>query len=232
MTELRESLVLPARKMKCVVEPPADDDRRKVEALAYFVVSPDDGPGYRIYEEEDVLVYGGVHALERALERMNYWYGYLGRVWGDPSPHGVSYEMSEFARLPNPNQVNLRIGRRNPAFGRSDMEQRIFQEAFEVVNRMLNSWNQEDEGVVDAYTVKHLRISRKQLQRVASALHVVSRVHEIVEVSVIKYWYDATWAGPQFPDLVLAEFPVNLPLEFQRSLEQVIAVEVMPLALC
>jgi len=90
-------------------------DQSRVEALVYFVVSPEDGPGHRIYEEEDILARGGVHAAERVLENENYWYGYLGRVWGEPSPRGVTYQDSEFARLPAPNQTIMKIGRRNPA---------------------------------------------------------------------------------------------------------------------
>ena len=86
--------------------------------------------------------------------------------------------------------------------------------------------------MVDAYTLKQLKISGPQLVRVASALQTLPRVHEIVEISVIKYWYESRWAGPQFPDLVLAEFSVNIPLQFRRSIEQAIAVEVVPFASC
>jgi len=207
-------------------------DQSRVEAMVYFVVSPDDGPGHRIYEEEDILARGGVHAAERLLENENYWYGYLGRVWGEPGPRGVTYQDSEFARLPAPNQTILKIGRRNPAFGRSDLEKHIFQEAFSAVGRMLHSWNKQEEGVVDAYALKQLKISAYQLLRVASALHTLERVHELAEVSIIKYWYDSTWAGLQFPDLVLGEFTVDVPLEFRRSNEQIVAVEVVPFASC
>ena len=62
------------------------------------------------------------------------------------------------------------------------------------------------EGVVDAYTLKQLNISGKRLARVASALRTSPRVHEIVELSVIKYWYDCSWSEPQFPDLILVRF--------------------------
>jgi hypothetical protein len=75
-------------------------------------------------------------------------------------------------------------------------------------------------------------MSGKQLARVASALQTLPLVHEIVEVSVMKYWYDSSWAGPQFPDLVLAEFSVRVPLRFRRSEEEIVAVEVLPLASC
>jgi hypothetical protein len=112
------------------------------------------------------------------------------------------------------------------------LEQHIFQKAFGVVDRMLHSWNQEEDGVVDAYTLKQLKISGQQLARAASALQALPRVHEIVEISIIKYWYDSSWSGPQYPDLVLAEFSVNVPLQFRRSLEQIIAIEVLPFASC
>jgi len=85
---------------------------------------------------------------------------------------------------------------------------------------------------VDAYTLKQLKVSAHQLVRVASALHTLQRVHELAEVSIMKYWYDSTWAGPQFPDLVLGEFTVDVSLRFQRSHEQIVAVEVVPFASC
>ena len=231
-SEVSGSLFDRLGKVESMVETPQDDDQGKVEVLVYFVVSPDEGPGHRIFEEENVVASGGVHAAERVLENENYWYGYLGRIWGEPGPRGVTYQESDFARLPNPNQIRLRVGRRNPAFGRPDLERHIFQGAFEVVDRMLHSWNQEDDGMVHAYTLKELKISGQQLARVASALHTLPRVHEIVEASLIKYWYESSLAGPQFPDLVLAEFSVNIPLQFRRSIEQVIAVEVVPFASC
>ena len=86
--------------------------------------------------------------------------------------------------------------------------------------------------MVDAYTLKQLKISGQQLARVALALQTLARVHEIVEISIVKYWYDSSWSEPQFPDLVLAEFCVNIPLQFRRSLEQLIAIEILPFASC
>src|SRR4030095_2061342 len=123
-----------------MIETRKDVDQGKVEAVVYFVVSPDEGPGHRIYEEEDIVACGGVHTAERILESENYWYGYLGRIWGKPDPRGVTYQDSELARLPKPSEITLRIGRCNPAFGRTHLEQHIFQEAFRVVDRMLHSW--------------------------------------------------------------------------------------------
>lgn len=43
-----------------MVATPQDDDQGKVEALVYFVVSSDEGPGHRIFEEENVVASGGV----------------------------------------------------------------------------------------------------------------------------------------------------------------------------
>jgi len=44
------------------------------EGSVYFVVSPNNGPGYRVYLEDDLQAVGGVHAVERALESESYWF--------------------------------------------------------------------------------------------------------------------------------------------------------------
>jgi hypothetical protein len=73
-----------------------------IEAIVYFVASPDEGPQHRIYDDEDIQALGGVHAIERLLEKESYWFIRLGETRGQLSPAGVCYGLDTFARLPTP----------------------------------------------------------------------------------------------------------------------------------
>jgi hypothetical protein len=42
------------------------------EALVYFVISPLEGPAYRICGDDELQAMGGVNALERHLENQTY----------------------------------------------------------------------------------------------------------------------------------------------------------------
>jgi hypothetical protein len=44
------------------------------EAIVYFVISPHEGPAYRICGDDELQALGGVHALERHLENQSYWF--------------------------------------------------------------------------------------------------------------------------------------------------------------
>jgi hypothetical protein len=50
------------------------------DAIVYFVVSPLEGPGYWTCEDAELQPIGGVHALERLLERQSYWFVHLGQI--------------------------------------------------------------------------------------------------------------------------------------------------------
>jgi hypothetical protein len=97
---------------------------------------------------------------------------------------------------------------------------------------MLESWKQVEDGTADAHSIKELKISRPQLKRVAGALTTLRVVYEVVEVLVIKFWYDSSWPEPQFPDLVLGEFPLTIPLQFRRSIYDIVVADAVPPGSC
>jgi hypothetical protein len=202
------------------------------EALVYFVVSPEYGPGHSTFEEESILARGGIQAIEQDLKAGNYWYGYLGKVWGDRGPRSLTFQESEFALLPKPDEIAWKVGRCNPAFSGSELERLTFHAAYSAISRMLESWKQVENGTVDAHSIKELKISRPQLRRVAGAFTTLPVVYEVVEVSVIKFWYDSSWPQPQFPDLVLAEFPLTICLQFRRSIDDTVVADVLPPGSC
>jgi hypothetical protein len=108
-----------------------------IEAIVYFVASPDGGPQHRIYDNDDVQALGGVHAIEMLLEKESYWFIRLGEARGQLGPAGVSYGLDTFARLPKPTADRWRIGRRNPAFRASELERYVFEAIFKAIERML-----------------------------------------------------------------------------------------------
>jgi hypothetical protein len=87
---------------------------------------------------------------------------------------------------------------------------------------------------VDAYALKALRMSSQRLRALNLSLSTLPKVHEVVDISVIKYWYDASWPEPHLPcDLVLAEFSFKIPLQFRRTAEQkLFSVEILNMAFC
>jgi hypothetical protein len=61
------------------------------------------------------------------------------------------------------------------------------------------------------------------LSSIASALISNGRAYEVAGMTVIKYWYDPDWKVTCLPcDLILAEFPVNIPVWLR--LESIITV--------
>jgi hypothetical protein len=206
-----------------------------IEAIVYFVASPDGGPQHRIYDDEDVQALGGVHAIEMLLERESYWFIRLGEVRGQLGPAGVSYELAAFARLPKPAAGRCRIGRRNPAFRASELERYVFEAIFKAIERMLECWKCERDGLVEAYALKEVKISPDRLLMLTRSLHSLKRVHEITGITAIKYWYDESWPEPNLPgdDLVVAEYSIRIPLQVQWSGdEKLVRVEVMTIASC
>ena len=88
----------------------------KVELIVYLVVSPESGPGRRIYSDEDVHALGGIYGIERALENESYWYVRLGQIQGEERPRGgLTYNDSALAELSEPPEGAWKNGRRNPA---------------------------------------------------------------------------------------------------------------------
>jgi hypothetical protein len=58
-------------------------------------------------------------------------------------------------------------------------------------------------------------------------------VHEIVRVTVMKYWYDVDWPKPHDLDTVLAEYSLDVPFRVQWSVgAEIVDVQVLPLSFC
>src|ERR1700758_4203242 len=92
-----------------------DGTDSRTEALVYLVISPKSGANHRIYCEDDIHAFGGVHAIERAFEQESYWFVRLGEVRGELGAYGLTFQDSAFAALPMPPESEWRTGRRNPA---------------------------------------------------------------------------------------------------------------------
>ena|ERR1700694_1268709 len=75
----------------------AQDSRE--ELVVYLVFSPEWGPGYRVYNDEDIQVSGGIHGIERVLEQESYWFARLGRISGELGAHGVTFHDTDIAQL-------------------------------------------------------------------------------------------------------------------------------------
>jgi len=205
-----------------------------IELVVYSVLSPERGPGHRVYTEEDIQASGGIHAIEGNLEKESYWFVRLGVILGEADPQGVRYSDAEFSKLAiSPPPEAWQIGRRNPGFRRSELDRRVFKATFEAIERFLKSWNSQHDGVVDAYTLKELKISSECLLALTNGLHNLRRVHDIAGVTVMKYWYEAAEPEPHEPDLLLAEYSLDVPFRVQWSVgKEIVDVQVLPLSLC
>jgi hypothetical protein len=207
----------------------------EVEVIVYLVISPSSGPEYRLFAEEDILAAGGVHAVERELESDSYWFIRLGVIKGKLDRKGLTFDNSAFARLPEPSEKAWKTGWLNPTCGKSEVEKVAFKMAFDAIERMLDSWKRREDGTVDAYTLKELKIGSQKLASLSSGLsNGIKKLHEVLEITVIKFWYDGTWPGRQLPcDLVLAEFPLMIPVQFRWAEDaKLLSVDVIPIASC
>jgi len=138
---------------------PSEAQNFREELVVYLVFSPEGGPGYRVYTDEDIQVSGGIHGIERILEEESYWFAQLGKILGELGPHGVTFHDSEIAKLPKLPESAWATGRRHPAFGGLELERQVFRSTFQAVERMLDSWKREQDGTVDAYALKELLLN-------------------------------------------------------------------------
>jgi hypothetical protein len=135
------------------------ESKLNAEAIVYFVISPLEGPAYRICGDDDLQAVGGVHALERRLENESYWFARMGQISLQLNSDGVTFQDSELAKLPEPLEGAWQTGRLNPAYRQSEVEKRAFQEVFQAIQRMLDSWR-----TTDGTTVEKLRIEGAENQ--------------------------------------------------------------------
>jgi hypothetical protein len=147
----------------------------------------------------------------------------------------VTFQDSDLAQLPGPLEEAWQIGRLNPAFGKSEIEKRAFSEAFQAIQRMLDTWKAYEGTTVEAYALKELKISPHRLVSLTTGLCALNRVHDVLEVTTVKFWYDSLWASKPVPgvDLNLAEYSFKIPLQLRWAADQrLISVEILPPALC
>jgi hypothetical protein len=206
----------------------------RIEAIVYFVVSPVNGPDYHIYVDDDLQAMGGVHVLERHLESNSYWFVHLGQIGARQDHGGVTFADSDLGQLPDPPESAWQTGRLNPAFGKSEIEKRAFKEIFQAIQRMLDTWKTNEGTAVDAYALKELKISPRRLVSLTTGLCALKRVHDVLEVTAVKFWYDSGWPSKPVPgELVLAEYALKIPLQLRWAADQrLISVEILPAALC
>jgi len=208
---------------------------RSSDAIVYFVLSPLEGPAYRICQDEELQAMGGVHALERLLESQSYWFVNLGQIGLKHDPYfGDTFQDSDLAQLPDPPEEAWQTGRLNPAFGKSEIEKRAFREVFQAIQRVLDTWKTYEDTTVEAYALKELKISPQQLVSLTTGLRALKRVHDVLEVTTVKFWYDSQWLSKPVPtDVVLAEYSFKIPVQLRWAADhQLISVEILPAALC
>jgi hypothetical protein len=71
------------------------ESKLNAQAVVYFVISPLEGPAYRICGDDDLQAVGGVHALERRLENESYWFAPMGQISLQLNSDGVTFQDSE-----------------------------------------------------------------------------------------------------------------------------------------
>jgi hypothetical protein len=194
-----------------------------------------EGPAYRICGDDELQALGGVHALERHLENQSYWFARMGRISLSLNPYGTTFQDSDLAKLPEPPEDAWQTGRLNPSFGRSEIEKRVFKEVFRAIQRLLHLWTTGDGIAVEAYALKELKISAARLVSLTTGLCALKHVHDLVEVTVVKFWYDSLWLSKPVPiaDLVLAEYSFKIPLQLRWAADQrLISVQILPIASC
>jgi hypothetical protein len=205
------------------------------EAIVYFVISPHEGPAYRICGDDELQALGGVHALERHLENQSYWFARMGQISLNLSTDGVTFQDSDLAKLPERPEGEWQSGRLNPSFGRSEIEKWAFMEVFQKIQRLLDLWRTDDGITVEVYALKELKISTPRLVSLTTGLCALKHVHDLVEVTVVKFWYDSLWLSKPVPidELVLAEYSFRIPLQLQWAADQrLISVQILPIASC
>src|ERR1035441_8038834 len=153
----------------------------------------------KTFSDEEIQAAGGIHAIERVVEEESYWFVRLRQLRGELGEYGLTYHDSAIAALPSPSESDWRTGRRNPAFGKSELERIVFRSVYRAVERMLKGWKWVEGPTANAYALKELRVSAKRLSGLTNALHSIRQVHDVARITVIKHWYDATWSEPYLP---------------------------------
>jgi hypothetical protein len=137
--------------------------------------------------------------------------------------------------VPAPVEGARQTWRLNPAFRQSEIEKRAFQEVFQAIQRMLDSCRTIDGTTVESFALKELKISAPRLVSLTTGLCALKKVHELVEVTAVKFWYDSLWLSKPVPseDLVLAEYSFKIPLQVRWAADhRLISVQILRTASC
>jgi hypothetical protein len=104
----------------------------------------------------------------------------------------------------------------------------------------------ESESKLNAEAVVYFVISPLQgpayrlcgnddLQAVGGVARAVKKVHELVEVTAVRFWYDSLWLSKPVPidELVLAEYSFRIPLQLRWAADhRLISVQILRTASC
>ena len=206
----------------------------KTELIVYSCHHVERGPELHIFDEDDIQAAGGMYNVERELQRDSYWVVRLGTIEGEESVSGWSCTDEALAGLPEADPGGGHLGRRNPSFQRGQLERLIFQSLFQSLSAFLKGWNHEEDGLINAYTLRMIKISPNRLSSIAGALTSIRRAHDVIGLTVLKYWYDPEWKMT-WPsnDLILAEFSLVVPLQFRwGNGEGVVTTDILTLSSC
>jgi hypothetical protein len=109
----------------------------------------------------------------------------------------------------------------------------VFKAIYGCVERFLESWRWELSGLVYAYALMELRIDAECLILLINNLKCMRQTHQIVHVTVKKYWYGSDWPEFQEADLALAEFSFDIPSRVKWSAgEEIVDVQILRPSLC
>ena len=68
---------------------------------------------------------------------------------------------------------------------------------------------------------------------ITDGLRNLPRIHGVAGITVVKYWYDPAWPQPHEPDMILAEFSLDIPYRVQWSAgENIVDAETLAFSGC
>jgi hypothetical protein len=210
--------------------------KQKVQLIVYFAQCPTHGPEHRFYGEEDIRRAGSVQSLETEVASETYWFARLGTISAHRKSVGGSghfvFSDHDIAGLPDPPPNEYRAGRRNPAFGHSELELQIFESIFRAATTSLCEWKSDpDDGSV-GYAIKEVKVDSDHIARLASALTATGATTDVVRMAVLKYELDLKFPSRSLTcDDILDEFPVVAFVQLRwNARESVISSKVVSLS--
>ena len=174
--------------------------------------------------------------MESVIESETYWFMRLGVIELGYSDEHLTFSSSDLARLPSPLLNHLKMGRRNPAFGRSQLERWIFESIFHAFASHLQKWKHVEEEISGAYALKELGLKAQDIQRLAGGLTATGQVYDAAELLIVKYWTDGadTWNEIVTADEALADLTLTVPfrLRWGNNNESLVITEILPSSPC